>query len=486
MMAEQEPSRRRSICSISITTTILTLIASLAATVNLAASMPPRSALCLAAFHNSCSVSASTRTCTCTLASTTGSTWSPSSVLRTVSSTARRSTRSSTAATCATRTTCSRSSRCARPAVRLYGSKTGGRNSHPRKLDKASATKSAATDGSATGSLSWESFDFSTNPKLDNRFAGRDDENGQSLLNRVARGEDSVEDFARVTKLEALKDRAAGRQLDQINEAYAKLAPQLVAEATAVLEPYVNPSRLDRIYSILERRTKRVKFLFENPSNPSNVWACLRTIDSFGVQNVDVIIDSGMYEGKMAISQKSGMRTAMGSAKWLTLRNHMSTGEAVERIRKQGYTIYASDLNPDSVDVRDLDWNEDDGDDGDGNAGGTEKRKDRGPICVVMGNEERGISDEMRELADVTFTLPMCGFAESFNLSVATSITLAHMSAKSDGEGKGPLRPGDLDEHELACLKLKGLLGSLPQRRMGKSLLKQKGIVLPDAVMALL
>ena len=65
-----------------------------------------------------------------------------------------------------------------------------------------------------------------------------------------------------------------------------------------------------------------------------------------------------------------------------------------------------------------------------------------------MGNEERGISEEMRRLADKTFTLPMCGFAESFNLSVATSITLAHMSSKSDGEGTGPLRPGDLDEHE--------------------------------------
>lgn len=89
-----------------------------------------------------------------------------------------------------------------------------------------------------------------------------------------------------------------------------------------------------------------------------------------------------------------------------------------------------------------------------------------------MGNEDRGISEEMRELADETFTLPMCGFAESFNLSVATSITLAHMSAKSQN-GKGPLRPGDMDKHEFDCLYLKGLLHSLPQRRTGQALLKQ-------------
>mmetsp|Transcript_8527 Transcript_8527/g.9909 ORF Transcript_8527/g.9909 Transcript_8527/m.9909 type:complete len:174 (-) Transcript_8527:41-562(-) len=171
-----------------------------------------------------------------------------------------------------------------------------------------------------------------------------------------------------------------------------------------------------------------------------------------------------MYAGKQAIHQKKGMRTAMGSAQWLSLKNHLSTAEAVAEIRQQGYKIYASDLNPEAKDVRDLDW-------------------DSAPVCVVMGNEERGISQEMRENADQCFTLPMCGFAESFNLSVATSITLAHMSAKSV-DGNGPLRKGDLDEHQYNCLYLKGLLNSLPQKRTGKLLLKQNNIIIPDAAIS--
>ena len=355
-------------------------------------------------------------------------------------------------------------------STRLFSSSSSSSSkrtvNHPRKLDKVSAEPSEATDGE----LSWETFDFSTNPKLDTRFSGGSDggdNESQKLLNQIARGQDSAEDFAKVTQLEAIRDREAAKRMDELNEAYKSLTPELVSSAMAVLEPYINADRVERIDTVLGQRTKRAKFLYENPSNPSNVWACLRTIDSFGVQNVDVIIDSGMYEGKMAISAKSGMRTAMGSAKWLTLRNHMSTADAVAQIKAQGYQIWATDLNPDSVDVRELDWDA------------------AGPVCVVMGNEERGISEEMRRLADKTFTLPMCGFAESFNLSVATSITLAHMSSKS-GEGNGPLRPGDLDEHELACLRLKGLLGSLPQRRMGKALLKQNGIVLSEQIMSLL
>ena len=185
----------------------------------------------------------------------------------------------------------------------------------------------------------------------------------------------------------------------------------------------------------------------------------MRTIDSFGIQNVDVVIESGMYAGKSALNQKRGMRTAMGSAQWLSLQNHACTADAVAVMRSQGFKIYASDLNPNSKDVREIDW-------------------DSHPVCVVMGNEDRGISNEMRQLADETFTLPMSGFAESFNLSAATSITLAHMSAKSVEEGKGPLRP-DLSEHEYNCLYVKGLLNSLPQRRIGPALLRQNGIALP-------
>ena len=147
--------------------------------------------------------------------------------------------------------------------------------------------------------------------------------------------------------------------------------------------------------------------------------------------------------------------------------------------------IYASDLNPKSTDVRNLKWDVSLDVD-------IEQSKQR-PICIVMGNEERGISSEMRDLADETFHLPMCGFAESFNLSVATAITLAHMSAVSnddqikDAESdtkkwKGPLRPGDMDPHELQCLRLKGVINSLAQKRMGKALLKKEGIELPSSL----
>jgi len=319
--------------------------------------------------------------------------------------------------------------------------------------------KEGYVEGPETTNLDWETFDYSDCPKADERFG-----KGAASLVQMA---NSPRDLKELAESEAREDEKALEKLRRYWDAWDSLSPDLVARATETLRPFIREDRAERMESVLKQRTKNCRFLFENPSNPSNVWACLRTIDSFGVQDVDLVVQSGQYEGKGAIAQKSGLRTAMGSAQWLSLTNHPTTASAVAKLKSEGYKLYASDLNPNSKDVRDVDWSAD---------------GDR-PICIVMGNEGRGISQEMRELADETFTLPMCGFAESFNLSVATAITLAHLSAKSGHENQeGPLRPGDMDEHEYNRLLLKGIIFSLPQRRTARALLKRNNVVLPNAL----
>jgi RNA methyltransferase, TrmH family len=45
-------------------------------------------------------------------------------------------------------------------------------------------------------------------------------------------------------------------------------------------------------------------------------------------------------------------------------------------------------------------------------------------FCLVMGNEQAGLTDKMRDLLDENIKLPMNGRADSLNLSVATGIML--------------------------------------------------------------
>lgn len=303
----------------------------------------------------------------------------------------------------------------------------------------------------ALGSLEWETFDFSESPKWDGRFGDDGDIH-------VASYHDNWEGLV---EEEAKQDVALQKEFERRHQIWNNLDDKLIEDATNVLLPFIQEQRWERIQSIMQQRTQQAKFLYENPANPSNVFACLRTLESFGIQHVDVVIQSGKYEGKAALSQKRGMRTAMGSAKWLTMRNHLNTEFALESIKREDYHIICTDVNPSSKDVRDVDWD----------ASGKK-------ICVVMGNEQRGISDAVKDMADESFYLPMCGMAESFNLSVATAITCAHMSAASK-DGDGPLRPGDLSEKEYKTVLLKGALNSM-KPRLARALFKKHGLVLPN------
>jgi hypothetical protein len=64
------------------------------------------------------------------------------------------------------------------------------------------------------------------------------------------------------------------------NEAEESAARQVstadIHRATEVLSQFATPQRLQRLNTILARRTRHVRVVFENPSNPNNIWACLR------------------------------------------------------------------------------------------------------------------------------------------------------------------------------------------------------------------
>ena len=63
----------------------------------------------------------------------------------------------------------------------------------------------------------------------------------------------------------------------------------VVRRAVGILAPYVSDERRDTFQRVVQQRTRHLSVAFERPSNPSNVWACLRTIDAFGCQDVHIV-----------------------------------------------------------------------------------------------------------------------------------------------------------------------------------------------------
>ena len=82
----------------------------------------------------------------------------------------------------------------------------------------------------------------------------------------------------------------------------------------------------------------------------------------------------------------------------------IQTEECIAKLKEEGFKIYGSILSDKAEDIYNIDF--------------TEK------VAIVMGNEHRGISDEIIENVDKHIYIPMRGMIQSLNVSVATAVIL--------------------------------------------------------------
>lgn len=243
-----------------------------------------------------------------------------------------------------------------------------------------------------------------------------------------------------------------------------------VKRGIEVLSDYCSKERLERIYAIANQRTDRVRFVFEDPTNVNNVWAALRSLDSFGIQFIDVILPDGksaeLRRKADSLSRRGSMNAALGSQKWMTLHEYKTTAECIRALREKGFKIFATDLTSKSKLLREFI--------NDSVQSSRSSTSTEFKLAIVMGNEEKGISQEVRELSDGTFYIPMHGFAESLNLSIATAVICEALDSASQSQSlSGSADRGLLAAHMAADLKSRIILtwltrsvkGSLPLLR---------------------
>jgi tRNA(Leu) C34 or U34 (ribose-2'-O)-methylase TrmL len=160
------------------------------------------------------------------------------------------------------------------------------------------------------------------------------------------------------------------------------------------------------------------------------------------------------------------MNAALGSQKWMTLHEYKTTAECIRALREKGFKIFATDLTSKSKLLREFI--------NDSVQSSRSSTSTEFKLAIVMGNEEKGISQEVRELSDGTFYIPMHGFAESLNLSIATAVICEALDSASQSQSlSGSADRGLLAAHMAADLKSRIILtwltrsvkGSLPLLR---------------------
>jgi len=236
--------------------------------------------------------------------------------------------------------------------------------------------------------------------------------------------------------------------------------------------PQADLRLLRKAETVLSRRTGRLVMVLERLQDGHNFCAVLRTMEALGVQHVWVVSPPPLESKNMvrrqqaevmaktatttrvrkrakerldnlweADMQEDALHSAFGknAQRWLTVREFTSAEDCIEALRADGRQVWVTALEQSAhVLTPGAPWLEE---------------PDALPqkVAIVLGAEEAGVSEIFKQSADRLVYLPLCGFAESLNVSVAAAlITMILLQLYAETQSKAEMR---LDAAETQSLR---------------------------------
>lgn len=197
------------------------------------------------------------------------------------------------------------------------------------------------------------------------------------------------------------------------------------SEIVRRLSPHVTPERWEKIQLVAKNRIPHARIVLEDIYDRGNISAVMRSAEAFGLHTMDII--------ELHDKFKESKRVTQGADKWLDVHKWSSTRSCVEHIKKQGLKLYVTHLSSKATPIDQVDFSV--------------------PFAIAFGNEKNGATAELLELADADVFIPMQGFVQSFNISVAAALSFYHIRKL----GHPPLLTPEKEEE----LKAKYLIQSI-------------------------
>lgn len=129
-----------------------------------------------------------------------------------------------------------------------------------------------------------------------------------------------------------------------------------------------------------------------------NIGSIFRSADGFGVSHIHLTGYTGCP------TRKEITKTALGADEWIPWSKEPDPHVVIEQRRSQGYEIVSLEKNARSTDIN--------------------KYRQKGPLCLILGHEVLGISEDILAISDAIVHIEMVGKKESFNVAVAAGIAL--------------------------------------------------------------
>ncbi|WNY66441.1 RNA methyltransferase [Borreliella lusitaniae] len=169
-----------------------------------------------------------------------------------------------------------------------------------------------------------------------------------------------------------------------------------------VLSKFITDKKKARIEKVLSHRTNYLTFVLEDIFQSQNASATIRTGEILGLSDIHVIDNKNKYVLNPDIT--------LGSSQWINLNKYKNPKFAIDKLRSDGYSIVATSLDEQSINLENFPINN--------------------KMAVFFGTELTGLSSEVLEAADLYVKIPMHGFTQSYNISVAVGIVMYSLSIR--------------------------------------------------------
>ncbi|MEJ5929008.1 23S rRNA (guanosine(2251)-2'-O)-methyltransferase RlmB [Corynebacterium sp. H128] len=168
-----------------------------------------------------------------------------------------------------------------------------------------------------------------------------------------------------------------------------------------VVEPYKYKDVEDLLQSVRDSGEPGMLVVLDNITDPRNLGAVIRSVAAFGGHGV--IIPERRSASVTAVT----WRTSAGTAARLPVAREVNLVRTLKRLQQAGYQVVGLDAGGDhTLDTYD----------------GTD------PVVIVVGSEGKGISRLVGETCDTIMSIPMSGWVESLNASVAAGVVLSEFA----------------------------------------------------------
>ncbi|MDR2122102.1 MAG: RNA methyltransferase [Flavobacteriaceae bacterium] len=195
------------------------------------------------------------------------------------------------------------------------------------------------------------------------------------------------------------------------------------------LKEFISKEKSQKIEDLINYRTDFVVTVLEDIYQFRNAGAIVRSMEAFGFQSLYALENRNVFKPESAVSR--------GADKWIDIIYMRSGRDSLQKIKDKGYQLVVVSPEKEAVDIRDF--------------------KLSCPAALIFGTEFKGVSEETLKFADACVKIPMEGFTESLNVSVAAGICLHEMRNK--------LKNSDLDwkltEERKITLKTKWAMNSV-------------------------